>query len=252
MDRLAIAGGHTSSIIACMFMDPLSYILNVLLAAVVIVLIIARLTADRLIRRHHEQKADFFRRWPVQPGDIVFLGDSITDGARWDELFPGLPVKNRGINADTTTGVLARLKEITAGQPATIFILIGTNDLPWFMFRSDRAIIRSYQQILERIRTESPNTSVFVQSILPRRRRYAHRIRRLNALLERMTTGCNCIYVDLYSHFAGVDGAIRSDLSNDHLHLMAEGYAIWQRILEPQIAAFSDSSPVRIDKTVSP
>jgi lysophospholipase L1-like esterase len=234
-----------------MFIDPLSYLLNVLLAAVVIVLVITRLAAGRLIRHHYDQKADFFRRWPVQPGDIVFLGDSITDGARWDELFPGLPVKNRGINADTTTGVLSRLTEITAGQPAAVFLLIGTNDLPWYMFRRDDAIIRTYQEILARISAESPATLVFVQSILPRRRRYAWRIRVLNAHIEKMTIGCNCTYIDLFSQLAGEDGALHPDLSNDQLHLLAEGYMIWKRILEPHLDRVITYSPVLIDNIES-
>jgi lysophospholipase L1-like esterase len=234
-----------------MFVDPLSYILNVLLAAVVIVLILARLAADRLIRQHYAQKSDFFRRWPVERGDIVFLGDSITDGARWDELFPALPVKNRGINADTTTGVLARLDEVTRAQPAAIFILIGTNDLPWYMFRRDEVIVRNYQNILDRIRAESPGTQVFVQSILPRRKRYARRIQRLNRLLEAMTNGCNCTYIDLFPHFAGPDGAIRPELSNDRLHLMSEGYAIWREILEAYMATLTPAAAARIDEIVS-
>jgi lysophospholipase L1-like esterase len=234
-----------------MLTDLISYLLNVLLVAVVIVLILARLAADRLISHHYNQKANFFRRWPVQPGDIVFLGDSITDGARWDELFPGLPVKNRGINADTTKGVLARLEEITSGQPAGIFILIGTNDLPWYMFRNDETIIRTYQQILDRIREQAPQTMVFVQSILPRHRRYALRIRTLNSHIEQMTMGCNCTYIDLYSHFVDVGGAIRSDLTNDNLHLMADGYMIWQRILQPYVAVTLPSASARIDETVN-
>jgi lysophospholipase L1-like esterase len=237
--------------VSIMFVDPLSYLLNVLLAAVVIVLVITRLAAGRLIRHHYDQKADFFRRWPVQPGDIVFLGDSITDGARWDELFPGLPVKNRGINADTTTGVLSRLTEITAGQPSAVFLLIGTNDLPWYMFRRNEDIIRTYQQILEHIWTESPETRVFVQSILPRRRRYARRIRMLNKQIEQMTDGCNCTFINLFPHFAGKDGAIRADLSNDQLHLLAAGYTIWVRILEPYLETVLSPSPLFTDRIES-
>ncbi|MGB9898194.1 GDSL-type esterase/lipase family protein, partial [Thermanaerothrix sp.] len=115
----------------------LNAILSTLLVITLVYLVLARMAAERLARTHHEQKCDFFAHHPVKAGDIVFLGDSITDGARWDELFPGLSVKNRGINADTTRGVLARLDSILQGQPAAIFLLIGTNDLPWFMFRSD-------------------------------------------------------------------------------------------------------------------
>ena len=72
--------------------------------ATFILLTITRLAAKQLIRHHHAQKVDFFRHYPIQAGDIVFMGDSLTDGARWDEMFPGVPIKNRGINADLSPG----------------------------------------------------------------------------------------------------------------------------------------------------
>ena len=65
-----------------------------MLIASFILLTITRLAAKQLIRHHHAQKVDFFRHYPIQAGDIVFMGDSLTDGARWDEMFPGAPVKN--------------------------------------------------------------------------------------------------------------------------------------------------------------
>jgi len=210
-------------------------LVSISLAVTLVYLVLTRLAADRLIRQHFEQKSDFFAHHPIQPGDIVFLGDSITDGARWDELFPGLPVKNRGINADTTSGVLSRLGSILPGQPAAIFILIGTNDLPWFMFRSDRAILETYEAILRRCRLESPNTRVFVQSILPRSRGYARRILRLNAELQKLAERNGYTFVNLFPHFADANGQIRREYSNDRLHLMAIGYDVWVAQIRPLI-----------------
>lgn len=209
--------------------------ITVMLAATLALFVFTRLAAERLIRHHRAQKMDFFRRYPVERGDIVFLGDSITDGARWHELFPKQPVKNRGINADTVSGVLERLDEILPARPAAIFILIGTNDLPWYTYHSDRHILSAYQAILERCRDESPETRVFVQAILPRRRRYARRIQALNLRLKELAERCGCTYVHLFPHFAGESGAIRSELSNDHLHLMASGYGIWVDLLSPYV-----------------
>ncbi len=146
-----------------------TYFLIVLLAVSVVLYIITRIAAENFLRRHHGQKRSFFQHFPVEPGDIVFLGDSITDGARWNELFPGRPVRNRGINADVVGGALARMDEILAGKPAAIFILIGTNDLPWYVNHSDAHILRNYEAILRQIQRESPETQVFVQSILPRK-----------------------------------------------------------------------------------
>ena len=140
----------------------------IILVASLLAYIATRTTAELLIRHHHAQKTDFFERYPVQPGDIVFAGDSITDGARWDELFPNLPVKNRGVNADTTTALLQRLGNITSHQPAAIFLLIGTNDLPWFAHRRTDKIMESYRDIIDKIKDKSPKTRIFIQSILRR------------------------------------------------------------------------------------
>ena len=209
--------------------------LLVMLIATLVLFTITRLAADRLIHQHHAQKVDFFRHYPVQLGDIVFLGDSITDGARWDELFPGLAVKNRGINGDTVEGVLFRLDEILSGKPAAIFLLIGTNDLPWYMYHSDTGILETYDAVLKRIRAGSPQTRIFVQSILPRHRSYTRRIQTLNARLEALAVNHGGSFINLYPHFADPTGQIKRAFSNDLLHLMGTGYARWVEVLKPHI-----------------
>jgi lysophospholipase L1-like esterase len=216
-------------------------LLITLFLATLILITITRLAAERFIQQHQEQRRDFFRGHPIQPGDIVFLGDSITDGARWDEMFPGLPVKNRGINADLSTGVLARLDVITAGKPAAIFILIGTNDLPWFEYRSINEIILTYREILKGIKDRTPKTKVYIQSVLPRDRMYAGRVLKLNSRLEILAADFSVPYIDLYSHFVNEHGTLKDDLTNDHLHLLSDGYQIWVKILEPYINEFRSS-----------
>jgi len=59
--------------------------------------------------------------------DVVLLGDSIIDLME-PEYLP-IPFANRGISGDTTSGVLARLPDILAGNPKTIILLVGINDL---------------------------------------------------------------------------------------------------------------------------
>ena len=82
-----------------------------------------------LLQPARERRESFFATNPVQPGDVVFLGDSLTDEARWEELFAGLAVRNRGVPGDTTADVLARLEPIARAEPAQVFLMIGTNDL---------------------------------------------------------------------------------------------------------------------------
>ncbi len=209
--------------------------LAIVLIASLLLLAVTRIAVERVAHAHHGQKVSFFNRYPVKPGDIVFLGDSITDGARWDELFPGLPVKNRGINANLTTNVLERMDNVVDGHPKAIFILIGTNDLPWFERRHDEQILETYEAILRRIKEGSPETSVFVQSILPREKSKAARIKRLNGELKKLAMRYGYVYIDLFPHFATPEGALRPELTNDSLHLLSVGYAVWVEVLKPYI-----------------
>lgn len=196
---------------------------------------LAGFTAERILHAHHNQKVDFFIHHPIKPGDIVFLGDSLTDGARWDEIFPGYPVKNRGINSDTVQGVLHRLTEIIAGQPAAIFILIGTNNLPFWVFDTNKEILVSYEKILVQIKQGSPKTKVFVQSVFPRKRRFNRRIIALNSGLMALTEKYDYSFIDIFTHLVDDHGELRTELTNDHLHLLGSGYLIWQGIIRPHV-----------------
>jgi lysophospholipase L1-like esterase len=209
--------------------------LAIMLAVALLFFLISRVTVETIARHHYGQRVDFFRSYPVKKGDIVFLGDSITDGGCWEELFPGVPLKNRGINGDTTAGVLKRLDDLLLPGPAAIFLLIGTNDLPWFTYQRDEDILHEYRQILEHCKRLSPATKVYVQSILPRRRRFSRRIRELNTTLQSLAEEFGYAYIDLFSHFDNGKGELREELTNDHLHLLAGGYTLWVELLTPYV-----------------
>ena len=61
---------------------------------------------------------------------VVFMGDSITDGWKLDEYFPGKPYINRGISGQTTPQMLIRFRpDVVDLKPAAVLILAGTNDI---------------------------------------------------------------------------------------------------------------------------
>ena len=120
---------------------------------------------DSLFPTYYHQRWTLFKSLPQTPGDILFVGNSITDGGEWPEQFSDLRVKNRGISGDISAGVLHRISEITSRHPAKVFLMIGTNDLARGI--SPDSLLRNLFFIADAFKTESPSTHLFIQSILP-------------------------------------------------------------------------------------
>jgi len=57
----------------------------------------------------------------------------------------------------------------------------------------------------------------------------------LNGELRKLAVRYGYVYIDLFPHFATAQGALRPELTNDSLHLLSAGYAIWVEILKPYI-----------------
>lgn len=129
------------------------------------------------LKEHYQGRMALFDTQPIKTGDIVFIGDSLTElGANWSIRFDNLKVRNRGISGDTTYGVLARLQEIENSAPAVIFLLIGINDI--FNLYYERQIqnlsstASNIEQIVAQINSSLPNTKIFVLGLLPDHRDY--------------------------------------------------------------------------------
>ena len=191
--------------------------------------------ARSFVNPAHARWVSQFEALPVEPGSVVFLGDSITEGGSWHELFPGVPVHNRGIGGDITTGVLARLPQVTAGRPGKVFLKIGTNDLG--AGAAEAEIVVNIGEIVDRIHAESSGTEVYVQSLLPRGTDYRERIESLNDRLRAAAPEHGASFVDLYPLFLADDGSIRDELANDELHLMGAGYEIWRDAIDDLVRA---------------
>ena len=94
-----------------------------------LLLALPQFAQERKYSTFYEQRATLFEELPVTSKDIIFLGNSITNGCEWAELFQNKNVKNRGISGDICMGVYDRLDPIVKGKPAKIFLLIGINDV---------------------------------------------------------------------------------------------------------------------------
>lgn len=191
------------------------------------------------------QRASLFEQLPIGKKDIVFLGNSITNGAEWFELFQNSRIKNRGISGDNSMGVYDRLDAITKGEPAKLFLLIGINDLSRGV--SADSLIGNIELIIGKIKHDSPRTRLYLQSILPVTDHYGmfgghtkhwQAIKPINAKLSELARKHGVVYVDLYTWFTA-QGTEKMDtsLTNDGLHLMGKGYLKWVEIIKPLIEA---------------
>jgi lysophospholipase L1-like esterase len=94
--------------------------------------------------------------------DNVMIGDSITERGKWPDIFSTLFVVNRGVQGDTTGGVLERLNGIAKVKAKRIFIMIGFNDFDQGV-DPDR-VFANYKTIINTLSADG--IEVFVQSTL--------------------------------------------------------------------------------------
>lgn len=189
------------------------------------------------------QRVSLFEKLSVNKDDVLFVGNSITNGGEWAEIFHDPRVKNRGISGDICMGVYDRLLPLLKGRPAKIFLMIGINDLG--RGTSPDSIVCQIDSILGKIQNESPETAIYLQSILPVNESFGmfeghtrHRevIAPLNLRLKQLAEKRKVTYIDLYSDFVepGTDKLCPA-YSNDGLHLMGEGYFKWAELVKPYI-----------------
>ena len=197
---------------------------------------------ERQHSTYYYQRASHFELLPTSKKDIIFLGNSITDGAEWSELFANPHIKNRGISGDTTWGVYDRLNTILKGQPKKVFLLIGINDIG--RGKDDAYVLEGIKRIVSTLRTKSPKTRIYVQSLLPVNPFYGkfnghtsqwERISTINKGIKALVTDEGATYIDLFSAFADNEGKMKKELTNDGLHLVGKGYQIWKDCLLPYI-----------------
>ncbi len=198
---------------------------------------------ERKYSTFYYQRATLFEELPVTSSDIIFLGNSITNGGEWAELFDNPHVKNRGISGDVCMGVYDRLDAILKGSPAKIFLLIGINDVD--RGASADTIVERIGMIVDKIRKDSPSTKIYIQSVLPVSDHYkmfnGHTSRwqvvpEINKGLVRLAADRGVKYIDLYSHFIdNTTGKMNIEYTNDGLHLLGKGYKKWVGIVKPYV-----------------
>ena len=191
---------------------------------------------------YYVRRATLFDLLPVGKKDIIMLGNSLTDGAEWNELLHNRHVKNRGIVGDIVQGMYERMEPILKGQPKKIFIMGGVNDISHDV--SGDSIARAIERLIVLIKTRSPRTKIYLQSMLPFNndvrlwkllKDREHVVVEGNRALEQVARRQRVTWIDLYPLFVDADGKLKAEYTNDGLHLLGPAYLIWRDAIKPYV-----------------
>lgn len=171
---------------------------------------------------------------PATAGRVVFIGDSITDGWKLDNSFPGKPYINRGIGGQTTSQILLRFRQDAIDlHPRVVLILAGTNDIAGNTGPATLAQIEGNLESMAQLASAN-HIKVVLCSVLPAVHYFWHpqlpnpagRIAALNGWLKAYAARDHYVYVDYYAAMKDASGALKHGLSKDGVHPLPAGYAI--------------------------
>lgn len=171
--------------------------------------------------------------------DVVFFGNSITEGGPWQELIGRkYTIGNRGIGGDNTFGMKARIAHIVKDKPKRIFLMMGINDVGRGL--PTEWTLANWEAIIKIIQRESPKTKIYAQSTLPLNEsvlKYDYLlnreagIRRLNEGIERLAKTYKLTFVNVKEVLAD-DYILKAEYTGDGIHLNTDGYLRWVKYLK--------------------
>lgn len=197
-------------------------------ALIFLFLTVATAIADGPFRAH---RFDVFRVMPVQRDNVVFLGNSITNMHVWGEAWGDAKVLNRGVSGATSGEIREHLDDIIFGHPKELYLMIGTNDGMDDMKNID-IVIDNTREILTRLVEETPETKVYLQTLLPSTwNRTIDCIESCNAQLIELVKS-SFPMVTIVDTYHAVKGIIEGENSSDRLHISAKAYQMWMEEIQ--------------------
>ena len=184
------------------------------------------------------------------PCDIVFIGDSITQGWEgngknvWTNYYGSRKCLNFGVGGDRTEHVLWRFEQgqLDGLKPKVAVLMIGTNNSnknrDGTEQYSEAEILAGVQLIVKQIRERLPDTKLILLGIFPRAQTFSTqrgKLLQINQALAKLDDGKSIFYIDFGSQLIEGDGSISKDVMPDYLHLSQQGYEIWAKAIEPKL-----------------
>lgn len=178
---------------------------------------------------------------PAEAKRVVFMGDSITDGWKLAQSFPGKPYVNRGISGQTTAQMVVRMyPDVIRLKPAALIILAGTNDIARNTGPVTLEMITDNFQAMAEL-AKAHGIKVVFCSVMPvsdytgrkqTERRPPADILKLNAWLKEYAEKNGLGFADYYAATVDEKGFLKDGFSGDGLHPNVKGYELMAPVAE--------------------
>ena len=180
--------------------------------------------------------------------DLVFIGDSITEGwettgaGPWSTHFAARGAVNFGIGGDMTQNLLWRLDNAAASalDPDAVVLLIGVNNLnlsPEGAKETALGIESVVGSLLERF----PHADLLLLAVFPTGAGPDHptraAVQAINTAIRPLGDLDRVTYLDLGDRFLETDGRLDASIMPDYLHLSELGYERWAASILPWVEA---------------
>lgn len=178
---------------------------------------------------------------PPASGGILFVGSSSirlwTDLEK--EFGTSAGIIKRGFGGSQLGDCVKNLERLVVRyQPRTVLVYAGDNDLAAGVTPAE--VERRFVAFVDGVRAKLPATRIAYISIKPSPSRSAllPQIRATNDLIRAAAAAREHVeYIDIFTPMLGGNGEPRHELfREDALHLNADGYALWKRIIAPYVA----------------
>ena len=172
---------------------------------------------------------------------ILFIGSSsFTKWTNVQDYFPGFTIINRGFGGSSLPHLILYADDIIFPyKPHQVVIYCGENDFAASDTVSVDLVFNRFKKLFGLIRERLPETAIAYISMKPSpsRKKDRQKIADCNLLIKnKKKKKNNTAYIDVYHKMLNKDKTpIKEIFTKDSLHMNANGYKIWQKIIEPYL-----------------
>lgn len=192
---------------------------------------------SNIFKTHYNNKVTVFKEenkyYSDKKVDVVFLGDSLTEGYNTNYYYSEYVTLNRGIGGDTTFGLEKRL-DVSAYQvkPKVVVMLIGANNF--------KTMLQNYEDIIRQLKINLPDSEIVCLSLTAMGGEHWGRNNDIaienNKEIKKIAEAYNCHFIDLFTPlFDKTTNEVYEGYTVDGGHFTRLGYDIITSLIKPKI-----------------